>query len=118
MMTSFVGRVGQSVAYTTGFVLAVEPAMQPQPDRLDWLLKVVLGVLLAVVGYFLKQTGDDLKSSKGQLAKHSEILAAHAVMFEVWLDEIVQSDEEPHPTRRQTDQLKLLIGKLAKEKQR
>lgn len=97
-------------------ILAVIQAVSEQSTvvLMNRALIAIITLLVTVVAYFLKQVADDIKSTRATVAKHSEIIARHSVMYDVWIDEMAAENPDDMPRRRRSDVLRDILAGAAK----
>lgn len=96
------------------FLLILQQAIIPSNSEL-WLYRVLMGLLLAVCAYFLKQVADDIKETRKLVNSHTTTLSLHNIMWEDWIENMTSNPD--HPNRRQSDKIVELLkaGALSKE---
>lgn len=103
------------------FLLALTNGETDLTVLMNRALLALIAVLVAIVAYFLRQTADDIRTTRATVASHSKLLARHGVMYELWLDDFTErySEEsaahEPIPRRRKTDILREVLAGIVKE---
>lgn len=108
-------------AFVTGVLVILQGSVYD--DLVMWAFRGFISLTIAIIAYFLKKMYDDYQKEKeakerriAQLeGKYEAILrvtAAHEVMYEYWLESLV---DNPHPEygHRKTDKLHDVIKKLA-----
>lgn len=87
-----------------GSILSVAPTGLDQDSTLvGWTVRCVLGLAMAAVAYLLNDTMKTIKATKKMVNDHSLKLAVHDVMYEQWLNDLMDNELPNHPTRRRSD---------------
>lgn len=92
-----------------------------------WLWRGSVSILIGIIIWFIKRALDaekeanDLRDKKLTLCdeKYTELVkvtAAHEVMYQIWLEELADSDPHPIGGTRKTDMLHKLITHIAEAK--
>lgn len=94
--------------------ILLQAVIESEPEL--WLYRVLMGLLLTVCVYFLKQTADDIKETRKLVNSHTTTLSLHNLMWEDWIENMTSNPD--HPNRRQSDKIIEMIksGAISKEK--
>lgn len=95
------------------FAAAVEPVTLSDQDLFGWFVRLILAGLIGLGGWVLRDAAKTLKETHTKLASVEARLASHDVMFEHWLDDLVErgDDQEAmqNPGRRKSDKVLLQL---------
>lgn len=85
---------------------AATPGMIATDEIVGWVIRAVLGGLIAVGAWILRDAAKTLKETHADMAAVKASVAAHQIMFEHWLDGLVDRGDLPNemnPGRRKSD---------------
>lgn len=85
-----------------------DPGVIATDAIVGWIIRAILGALIAVGAWILRDAAKTLKETHAEQAALKAIVASHQVMFEHWLDSLVEhkGEEAPgmiNPGRRKSD---------------
>lgn len=89
-----------------------------------WVWRAFITALLGLLIWFAKNALDSAKAANVLRDKRIsdcdekyivllKMTAAHDVMYEIWLDDLVESEHHPSNGKRKTDQIHRLITQIA-----
>lgn len=87
---------------------AATPGMISTDEIVGWVIRAVLGGLIAIGAWILRDAAKTLKETHADMAAVKASVAAHQIMFEHWLDGLVEGQELPNemnPGRRKSDEV-------------
>jgi phosphate/sulfate permease len=86
-------------------------------DILVWVFRSFIALAIAIIAYFLKGMIDDNKKEDDRRDKQLEFVVklttAHEVMYQIWLEDMVNSAHDLENGTRKTDKVHRLIQSLA-----
>lgn len=74
-------------------------------ELVSWIVRGALGLGVAAIAYVLRNAAATIKETSKVQNRHSEILAAHSIMFDHWLETLSQADVAANRGRRDSDKL-------------
>jgi hypothetical protein len=91
------------------------------------LWRAFISLCIAIIGILLKRMLDEAKEENEKRDKHLikhdtevekliKITGAHEVMYEFWLDNLIDESPIPEGGRRKTDRLARILQKLSEER--